>query len=351
MSLPVIYNSRKNLVKNCLYCTGDLIPYNPQENSVEDAGRFREGFLRLLPPNFMEHQSFKIAFVGSARAGKTTYISRFFGITGDDRHVSMPMTMTANALRTIGLDVRMAVSEQLAATGSATGEKRYEVTERNWAESNEQYIERRLTLEPHYPGATVTGDYTKYPFIAEVNNKAYVSFYDIAGEDAMHAMQIKGIANDRPIGVFCIVNGEPDASGNDSVVSMLLAANLPEDTPIAVIVTKMDSFESAFDANCRCLNTDYFGKLHGYDKSELEKTIDLSSEEIKAYLAQNGLLPDFGTSHKNVKYFGVSSFNFGDSIHKPGEDLNAVGKVYFECSSKHLELPFVWMMRQFGLIK
>ena len=167
----------------------------------------------------------------------------------------------------------------------------------------------------------------------------------------MHSMQIKGIANDHPIGVFCIVNGEPDALGNGSVVSMLLGANLPEKTPIAVIVTKMDSFESAFDANCQCLNTDYFSKLHGYDKSDLERTIDQSSEEIKAYLAQNGLLPEFGASHKNVKYFGVSSFNFGDSIHKPGEHLNAVGKVYFECSSKHLELPFVWMMRQFGLIK
>ena len=348
---PTIYNSRDGLVKNCLYCAGDLVPYNAEENNVDEAGRFRDGFLRLLPPNFMEHRSFKIAFVGSARAGKTTYISRFFGITGDDRQVSMPMSMTANALRTVGLDVRLAVSERLEIAPSSAGEKRYETTDRNWAESNEQYIERRLTLEPHYPGATVTGDYTKYPFIAEVNNKAYVSFYDIAGEDAMHSMQIKGIANDHPIGVFCIVNGEPDALGNGSVVSMLLGANLPEKTPIAVIVTKMDSFESAFDANCQCLNTDYFSKLHGYDKSELEKTIDQSSEEIKAYLAQNGLLPEFGASHKNVKYFGVSSFNFGDSIHKPGEHLNAVGKVYFECSSKHLELPFVWMMRQFGLIK
>jgi hypothetical protein len=88
-----------------------------------------------------------------------------------------------------------------------------------------------------------------------------------------------------------------------------------------------------------------------YDGSELEREIDQSSEEIKSYLYQSGLLPDFGTQYRNVKYFGVSSFNFGDSIHKAGENLNSVGKVYFECSAKHLELPFVWMMRQFGLIK
>ena len=352
MSLPVIYTSRKGKVKNCLYCAEDLIPYNRDESNNEDAGRFREGFLRLLPSDFMNHQTFKIAFVGSARAGKTTYISRFFGITGDERQISMPMTMTANALRTFGLDVRTAVTEQLAAVSSSDAkEKRYEATERNWAESNEQYIERRLTLEPHYPGATTTGDYTKYPFIAEVNNKAYISFYDIAGEDAQHSMQIRSMANDKPIGVFCIVNGEPDTSGNSSVVNMLLNADLPKDSPIAVIVTKMDNFEKAFDASCHCLNTDYFYKIRSYDKSELEKEIDLSSEEIKSYLAQNGLLPDFGMRYKNVKYFGVSSFNFGDSIHKPGENLNSVGKVYFECSSKHLELPFVWMMRQFGLIK
>ena len=350
-TLPVIYQRRAKY-KNCLYCAEDLIPYNREEHNVDEMGRFRGDFLRLLPSDFMSHKTYKIAFAGSARAGKTTYISRFFDIMGDDRQVSMPMTMTSNALKTFGIDVRTAVTEQITPVDSSNGEKRYEATERNWAETNEQYIERRLSLSPsHYPGATTTGNYTKYPFIAEVNNKAYVSFYDIAGEDAQHSMQIRGVANDRPIGVFCIVNGEPDTNGNNSVVSMLLNAELHRECPIAVIVTKMDSLEDSFDASCHCLNTDYFNKIRMYDGSELEREIDQSSEEIKSYLYQSGLLPDFGTQYRNVKYFGVSSFNFGDSIHKAGENLNSVGKVYFECSAKHLELPFVWMMRQFGLIK
>ena len=351
--LPTVYTSRKTKFKNCLYCKEDLIQYNREEGNVDTAGRFNGNFSRLLPADFMEHRDFKIAFAGSARAGKTTYISRFFGVVGDDRQVSMPMTMTANGVKPFGLDIKTAVIEQVEPGNDSNGnEVRYVATEKSWAELESQYIDRRISLNPmHYPEATSTGNYTRYPFIAEVNKKAYVSFYDIAGEDAQHSMQIRSVANGKPIGIFCIINGESDANGNSSVVSMLLNAELPANCPIAVIVTKMDNLEKAFDPNCHCLKTDYFDKIRAYDNSDLEKEINYSSEEIKAYLYQNGLLPDFGSQYRNVKFFGVSSFNFGDSIHKPMENLNARGSVFFECSSKHLELPFVWMMRQFGIIK
>ncbi len=351
--LPTVYSSKIAKYKNCMYCVDDLIPYNPEENNTEDMGRFDVNFLRLFPADFMAHQEFKIAFVGSARAGKSTYISRFFGITGTSRQASMPMTSTANGLKPFGIDIQTAVVEQVEAARSINPrERRYEATKRSWADLESQYIARRITLlpSPYYVGPTSTGDYTRYPFIAEVNKKAYVSFYDVAGEDAQSRMQIRDIANTRPIGVFCIINGESDANGNNNVINMLRNAELNNSCPIAVIVTKMDNLEKHFDANCRCLKTDYFGKLRRYTGSELEREIDFSSEEIKSYLIQAGLFPDFGTQYRNVKFFGVSSFNFCDSIHKREESLNAPGNVYFECSSKHLELPFVWMMKQFGLI-
>ena len=350
--LPVIYSSLNSKIKNCLYCVNDLVPYDPQTPDNENTGRFRESFRRLLPSNFMSHQAFKIAFVGSTRAGKTTYISRFFGITGDERNLSMPMTMTANAMRTFGLDVNTTIMSKLEALVSETKEIRYKVTESNWVGENNEYTNRRITLDPHYfPGPTTHGNYKNLPFIAEVDNKAYVSFYDVAGEDAEGSTQINEIANDNPIGVFLIVNGKPDRDGTADVTSMLINADrLPNNSPIAVIVTKMDSFNKSFDASCHCLNTEYFYKLKGYDRSALEREINHSSEEIKSYLTQKGVLPNLGERYTNVKYFGISSFNFGDSIYTPDKDLDSVGKLLFECSSKHLELPFVWMMKQFGLI-
>ena len=45
-SLPVIYNTRDSQVKNCLYCAGDLVPYNPAENNRE-----RRSVPRRLPPS------------------------------------------------------------------------------------------------------------------------------------------------------------------------------------------------------------------------------------------------------------------------------------------------------------
>ena len=87
-----------------------------------------------------------------------------------------------------------------------------------------------------------------------------------------------------------------------------------------------------------------------YEGSVVEREIDFSSEEIKSYLATEGLLPKFEAKYKNIKYFGVSSFNFVDAIHNQLEDINAPGKIKFECSSKRMELPFLWMLKQFAVI-
>lgn len=347
--VPTIYNKHKTKVKKCLFCSEDLMPKDPSS--------FKGNSNRLLPLSFMEHDNYKIAFAGSTRAGKTTYISRFFGLSGDTK-ISMPMTMTVNSMKGFGVNIKAAPILKVERTSIG-----YQTTDSNWTDDQPQYVERSINLnEPRYPDRTTTGDYTSYPFIAEVNNSSYISFYDIAGEDAQHSMLVKNIANGELIGIFCIINGKSDIGGNNNVISMLKGAAKTDKTvkddvaidkrcPIAVIVTKMDMIETEFDPNCQCLRSDYFDSGSIYEGSDIERVINISSEEIKAYLKQHALLPDFEGLYENVKYFGVSSFNFMDSIHNKLEDVNTPGRVKFECSSKRMELPFLWMLKQFGVIK
>ena len=84
---------------------------------------------------------------------------------------------------------------------------------------------------------------------------------------------------------------------------MINSANLTPETPIAVIVTKMDMLENKFDSNCHCLRSNYFDDCVDYEGSVVEREIDFSSEEIKSYLATEGLLPKFEAKYKNIKYF------------------------------------------------
>ncbi len=339
-STPVIFTKHKSKIKNCIYCAEDL--------RTDNASTFKNSRNRLLPPYFMEHNNFKIAFAGSTRAGKTTYISRFFGITGGTT-ISMPMTMTVNSMKEFGVNIKAAPITQVDIISGGG----YLVTDTNWTDTQEQYTDRSICLDPpNYPKRTESEDLTSYPFIAEVNNRAYISFYDIAGEDAQHSMQVQNVANGELIGVFCIINGKTDVAGNNDVFRMLKDARLDKKCPIAVIVAKFDVLESEFDSNCFCLRSDYFDEAgNRYSGTPIEWKIDYASEEIKSYLKQKALMPDFDGAFENVKYFGVSSFNFIDSIHNELEDINTPGRVKFECSSKRMELPFLWMLKQFGLVK
>ena len=335
--LPIVNNNQKKKQKKCLYCSED----------VTAEGRFKPGYMRLLPPAFMEHSHYKIAFAGSIRAGKTTYISRFFDLTGNDR-VIMPMTMTANSLKQFGIHVQSATIPRIKLDGDT-----YKLDDSDWIAREKHYVDRSINLDPpRYPQPTTTGDYTSYPFIAEVNHKTYISFYDIAGEDAQHTMQVHNIANGELIGIFCLINGKKDVDGNNGVINMLRGATLSKNCPVAVIVTKMDLLDHEFDSNSYCLRTDYYDDgSKRYEGSSLQHAIDYSSEEIRSYLKHMSLLPDLEGTFDHVKYFGVSSFNFVDSIHNEMEDINTPGKVKFACSSKRLELPFIWMLKQFDVIE
>lgn len=340
---PIIYADQKTLQSKCVYCAEDF-------NVRDGKASFKNAFMRLLPDAFLDHDTYKIAFSGSTRAGKTTYLSRFFGITGDNK-INMPMTMVSHSLSRMGISVKSAPIPLVKAKNAIP---EYQVEEHGWADETAMYVERSVNLNPpHFPMATPGGDYTSYPFVAEVmgKKKSYISFYDIAGEDAEHETQVRRVAGGGLIGVFCFINGISDAKKHRDVIVKLLEAGLDPNCPIAMIVTKMDAFKDEFDSNCHCLRTDYFHPTKEYFGSDLEHEINFASEEIRSYLHNAGLLSDMSNSFNNIKYFSVSAFNFKDSIHKEGELDNTEGHLYFDCSSKRLELPFIWMLNQFGIIK
>lgn len=337
--------------KKCLYCQGDL---------KDDKGvkQFDPNRLRLLPDDFLHHLHYKIAFTGSNRAGKTTYISRFFEIINNDKDgttCQMQMSQLVNSLRFFNITISSAPIKLIKNEGNG----RYADAKTNWTSSQKEYTDRIISIQPpRYPSATNYDsegyNLASYPFIAEVNKEAYVSFYDIAGEDAKRSSKIDTLSQGSPIGVFCLINGQKDKGATGSVIQMLNESKIPPNSPVAVIVTKFDTQETAFDSNCFCLRSDYLDEAgKRYSKAPIEWEIDYSSKEIESYLSSESLIDSRAwDKYKNVKFFCVSSFNFNDSIHKENElDINAPGRVRFACSSKRIELPFLWMLKQFNLIK
>ncbi len=340
--LPSILDFDGNKMRNCLFCSMDL----------EESGNFSGDFQRLLPKDFMKHDSFKIAFLGSKRAGKTTFVSRFFDLSGDEFKAQMDMTMVHNALAEIGVNANAAYIQRI----DPVDDMMYQFDRSNWITDRDYFIQREIDLmNGRYPEATATNEagFGKNPFIAEINKDVYISFYDVAGEDSQDKQMVATIAGgeNEYLGVFCIVSGTKDTAGVTAVFNQLRESRIHKDSPIAVIVTKFDTLKDYFDSSCHCSRTDYFDGTKIYQDSYLQHEIDYSSEEIRSYLMHEGIYQDLTADFRNVKFFGVSSFNFKDSIHKDDERLEDQGHVRFGCSASRMELPFIWMLNQFGVIK
>lgn len=343
--MPTVITEGNQKLKSCMFCSKDFV-------NESGGGELNGEYSRLLPDKFMDHDSFKIAFLGSKRAGKTTYISRFFDLGGDNT-AEMSMASLINSMKKMKINLEPAKIPSVTLLNSSS--LTYRLNKESWTSQNPYYLSRRINLE-HYPEATNQGtDETakRYPFIAEVNKSSYVSFYDVAGEDAQTKQIVQTLAGGagQYIGVFCIVSGLRDASAAHEVFDKLLTADIHRDSPIAIIMTKFDTLIEDFDPNCRCLRTDYFDGSSYYNGSELQKEIDFSSEEIKSYLKQQSIDVDLSGKYKNVKYFGVSSFNFEESVQIPDGAGDTPERLNFECSPSRIELPFIWMLSKFGIIK
>ena len=88
-----------------------------------------------------------------------------------------------------------------------------------------------------------------------------------------------------------------------------------------------------------------------FEGSELENNIAFSSEEIKAFLLEKKLLTDF-SGIENVCFFAVSAFSSSNAVvHKESDEKSTEhNSLEYECSPKRLELPLIWMLKQFGCI-
>ena len=361
-----IYEKRKQQEsKNAIYCQGDL---------SENDG-LHPDYRRILPKDFLLHDNFKVAFTGSMRAGKTTYISRLFNINKNgslNQGVAVNLNMIKKPLERFNVSINHAVVPLLTTSNKRVKDKEtkdketaYVIEDINWDVGTSYYEQRAIDLRiGAFPTGTQTGlAFTKIPFCVETRrlsgkNKtsSYVSFYDVAGEDAQSSqstLETIGSKKEVPIGIFLLVNGRTDTGSNDMIIRVLQNAEISTDSPVAVILTKLDILKDEFNGNCHCLRTDYLNySFDKYDGSYLEKEIDISSEEVRSYLSNEvPLTLDLENKFKNVKYFALSSFNYSDSIiHKKDENENDPGELKFESSGFRLELPLVWMLRQFGII-
>lgn len=361
-----IYQKRKlQKTKNVMYCKDDL----------DNDGNFENNYRRILPKDFLAHNNYKVAFTGSMRAGKTTYISRLFNINkngAEGRPIGITLSMIKKPLERFNISINHAVISKLDISEKPLKKKgNVDVVEDiNWDTDvgNKYYTERAIDLRlGTFPTGTQTGsEFSRKPFCLEAKRisgknsqkepKSYISFYDVAGEDAQKSQEnLKTIGSGKaPIGVFVLINGKKDSGSNDMIINVLQEAQINKDSPIAVILTKFDILKKEFDGNCHCLRSDYLNYFYEkYDGSYLEKEIEISSEEIRSYLSREiSMTLDLEKKFSNVKYFALSSFNYSDSIiHQKDENENDPGELKFESSGFRLELPLVWMLRQFGIIE
>lgn len=343
--MPEILKKNGDKEERVIFCQEDL-------ELMEGKYVFNPQFLRTLPVDYYEHINCKVALLGSVRAGKTTFLSRFFGLTMMSNRLTMNSRHLTNAMARFNVSVTPARAPKL--TPIELG--KYNLADYNYYSEANFYKERAINLDTGaFPMATASGvDCKKYPFTLEVNtngNRAYVNFYDIPGEDA----RTKGFApfiDQECGGVFIFINSVKDVEGNTSIINAIKAAKLAKDTPIAVCLAKSDLIENKFLPSAHILRTDYYDldKNLPFEKG-IGREILCASMEIKSYLQAESMITDLENTHRNVMYFAVSSFNFSESIHTPTESPNDPGRLQFEDGTKRMELPFLWMLRQFGIYR
>ena len=343
--------------KNAMYCADDFGEEMVNGKHAIKKPPANTPFARLLPENFFDHKHFKISVVGSKRAGKTTFISRLFDITGLNNNLELSAKTLVNATKKSFKIAPYAINDMDA--------KNLSVSRNPWYKKSKFYSKYSIDVGTClYPEATDKMDESqqdasrrikKYPFVLKANKDSYIYFYDIAGEDAEQSTNlVDDMLLNAPAGLFYLVDGRGNMMGNDRVFQRIRTTLEKSTTPcpIAIILTKFDMIENEFDDNCHCLRSDVYDMMgKTYEGSRLEQNIDMASEEIKSYLRRRGINPDFG-ANANVKYFGVSSFAAPDAVVHVDQTTSSseVNYLTHMCSGKRMELPVIWMLKQFGCI-
>jgi hypothetical protein len=357
--------NRKKPAKQAFFCSHDFRSEGENLKMPDDSF----DLLRTLPDDFFDRNHFKVIVMGSKRAGKTTFISRLFGIRGSGEDTELHGdTISYGTKKLVNLNP---YSINCLRIVSDPGSKKIVTSKDSWYKKNHSfYSAYSIDINKGiYPGATNTAgnagevdkkrDITKTPFIMEVNKKDYVYFYDMAGEDAQRSTEfIKTLIgspdDNQPVAIFYLVDSLAEKEDTLSVSSRIkeVLSGRKNPCPVSVILTKFDAIEDKFDDNCHCLRSNANDMMaRSYENSDLEKNVDFASEEICSYLSMKGINPDFGEA-ANVKYFGVSAFSSPDAIYHESQKgtKEEVNYLLHSSSPKRMELPIIWTLRQFGCI-
>ena len=376
-------------VEGCLYCEKDL-------NKNRDGFAVSLGgseYNRILPQDFLGADSFRLAVIGETRSGKSFMLTRMFPFEQKREYVAINQSPLNLYFRNGGIsEVRLQNVELQnknnfildkvklwrtgvhndfvwnAKTGFCPG------FTKKTPEQNEYDI---LERNPIVLSFEKRASFLKKP------RKNYVFVYDMPGES--HSPQnnteqnkpVPLLDNPNRLGCIFIFNGEKENADLyenqyytlERFISRLAAVReMDKDkeikVPLAIVLTKFDKYEKYFDSNSHCLRGDvkdmalFVRKELRYAGSALQNNIDMASAEIENFLKGHfksndknifDLINSNAKYFSEVKFFGVSTVGFDEAI-KHIEGGKRENILQFLTAPKRLELPFIWMLSQYGII-
>ena len=321
---------------------------------------------RMLPNKVEKNRNYRIAVLGKARSGKTTFISRLFNITGAENKVIVKpddseffkfyniRAYSPNLLERKKDISSKTLTYMIQNTPYYSGDAA-EPTARDFFNRYSISLTDKKFISPTVRGESANT--TKYPFIFEVNNGAYVNVYDIAGEDVENGSTVlNSITRGENVSLIIVVDLSKDISVNHNILltAQKCYEKYKKTCPVAIVLSKFDQFEDEFNSNCACLNSDYrtlFAK--NLNNSSLIHHINTASDEIESYLLKKDIrIRETYFKDFNLKFFSVSSITYSDAMyHVPNKDKSLEKNgLNFVCSQKRLELPVLWILHELGEI-
>lgn len=344
-------------VSDRLYCKKDLTKNG--EKAV-----FGAGWNRLLPAEYLKRINYRIAVIGRKQSGKTVFLSRLLGIDVGGGANCLPLRSSCGKLFSAEACPIDAVD---VSTNALSG---------RWERATSSvggllYKELGIDVPSgKFPQTTQQNpQLQRCPLFVDVRGRAtgmesYIALYDIAGEDVERGEHMDFITAPETLGCFLIIDGDLNKTIENFKVADELSKKLAADkspaakeVPLAVILTKFDEHEQYFSPDAHCLRgdiPDMIPENGRYAGSALERNIDMAGAEIYSYLKSHPKMTDVDEcvrNFQNVKFFGVSSLGFADAVKPRDEADTSVKRMRFMTSPKRIELPFVWMMKQFGIIE
>ncbi len=375
-------------VEGCLYCDKDL---NKSKSGFAKTRAGDSEYCRILPQDFLGADSFRLAVIGETRSGKSFMLTRMFPFEQKREYVAIDQSPLNLYFRNGGIFGERLQNVEVQNENDFVLSKN-----KTWrAEVHKDFVWNART--GHCPDATKkTAEQNEYdilernPIVLSFEKKAslfkktrknYVFVYDMPGEsfspnnETSQNSDLPLIDNPHRLGCIFIFNGEKegdDIQENqyktlsrfiDRLVNAEKTFGKVIKLPLAVVLTKFDKYEKYFDSNSHCLRGDvkdmalFVRKELRYAGSALQNNIDMASAEIESFLKghfkdNNKNIFDLINSNakyfSEVKYFGVSTVGFDEALkHIEGSSRDVL---QFLTAPKRLELPFIWMLSQYGII-